>query len=102
MNTIDLPLTEPLEQFIAQRVAAGGFASGKDYILALLEQTRQAEERAAMEAKLLDGIAALDRGEGQPMTVNNWERLRADVRARHGASNREPACNSFASGGNRP
>jgi hypothetical protein len=84
MTTIDLPLNETLEQVIAQRVSTGGYSSGKEYILALLEQARQLEERAEVEARLLEAVAALDRREGQLMTNDHWERLRADVRARHG------------------
>jgi hypothetical protein len=79
MTTIDLPLTEALEQFVARRVAAGGYASGKDFILSLLEQIRQHSERDDLEAQLLEGVAALDRGEGQPMAAADWERLRAKV-----------------------
>jgi len=85
VNTIDLPLSDSLQQFVAQRAAQGGFTNSRDYILALLEQERRAEGREGLEAKLLQGLAELDRGEGQPMTSADWDRLRAQVRARHGA-----------------
>jgi Arc/MetJ-type ribon-helix-helix transcriptional regulator len=83
MTTIDITLPDALEQFVAQRAAAGGYANVQEYIVDLLEQIRSSEEGGALETHLQAGVAALDRNEGRPMTPSDWDRLRANVRARH-------------------
>jgi Arc/MetJ-type ribon-helix-helix transcriptional regulator len=85
MTTINISLPDALESFAATRVAAGDYASVQDFILALLEQARLDEERRRLEAKLVEGVAALDRGEGRPMTAGDWDRLRTTLRDTHSA-----------------
>lgn len=46
----------------------------------LLSVPKTAREREAFEAALLEAIAALDRGEGMPVTPEYWEQLHARIR----------------------
>ena len=83
MTTINISLPDNLESFVTTQAAAGGHASVQGFILALLEQARRDEEHGLLEAKLLEGVAELDRGEGRPMTSADWDRLRGQLRDRH-------------------
>ncbi|MBL8795868.1 MAG: type II toxin-antitoxin system ParD family antitoxin [Planctomycetia bacterium] len=73
MTTISIQLSEPLENFVADQVSAGGFQDASDYLLDLLHQ---AQARSTLEEKLLAGVTSQDRGEGREMTGADWERLR--------------------------
>jgi Arc/MetJ-type ribon-helix-helix transcriptional regulator len=81
MTTMQVELPEALYQFVCERAAAEGYASPADYVLALI---RRATRRAEFEAKILEGLEELDRGEGQPVTRADWDELRAEIRARYG------------------
>ena len=80
MTTMQFELPEPLRDFVHQQAAAGGYASPGDYVVAVLQR---AARRAEIDAKLREGLAELQRGEGRPMTREDWDALHAEVRARH-------------------
>jgi Arc/MetJ-type ribon-helix-helix transcriptional regulator len=88
MPTIQVLLPESLEPFVASQVAVEGHSSASEYLLSLLRQAQQAKAKAELEAKLLAGLEALDRGDGRPMTSADWERLRSGVRERYGTEER--------------
>lgn len=80
MTTIQIQLPETLEDFITAQAAAEGYDTPGDYVLALVCLAQRRSE----EARLLAGVHSLDRGDGKPMIPSDWERLRANIRARHG------------------
>jgi Arc/MetJ-type ribon-helix-helix transcriptional regulator len=84
MTVINFHLPEPLASFAQAQAASEGFRNVDEYLTALLRQAQQAKERADLEAKLLEGVAALRRGEKSVMTAAEWDQLRADLRARYG------------------
>jgi len=84
MTTVAVELPDKLAQFVAARMAAQGYASPGEVIVALLEQLHQ-EEHQELENKLLKGLSSLDRGDGRPMTNQDWDRLRAEIHARYGS-----------------
>ncbi|MFO0967346.1 MAG: hypothetical protein U0793_17445 [Gemmataceae bacterium] len=63
------------------RARASG-ARPEDFIVDLLRTLK--ESRAELEAKLLEGVDDLDRGEGRAMQASDWEALRRRVRERFG------------------
>jgi antitoxin ParD1/3/4 len=89
MATLEISLPEPMKQFVEAQIAAGGFRDASEYVQALIRNAFQAQERAALEAKLLEGIRALDRGEGRVMTDQDWQRLEdrleEHIRSREGS-----------------
>jgi Arc/MetJ-type ribon-helix-helix transcriptional regulator len=87
MTTINVPLPDKLEEFVAARAALDGFCSASDYVLELIRRAQQSSERSKLEARLLTGVQSLDRGEGRPMTPADWNRLRADIKNRQNWSN---------------
>jgi Arc/MetJ-type ribon-helix-helix transcriptional regulator len=85
MSTLTIPLSDELHAFLEAQAAAGGFRDPAEYVQTLIVDAQQAVERHdELKAKLLEGVAALDRGEGRVMTSSDWERLRQQYRARHG------------------
>jgi putative addiction module CopG family antidote len=75
-NTITIPLTKSLREFLDTQVQAGRGKSMSDYVVRLLKQ-KQREEMDALEAKLL---ASLDSGPAIPMDAKFWAEF--DERAR--------------------
>lgn len=91
MTTVEINLPDTLKEFVEHQVAAGGYRDASAYVQSLLEEAQlsqrrteideelleriKAVDRAVLEAKLLEGVDALERGEGRVMTEQDWERL---------------------------
>ena len=86
-NTITIPLSKSLREFIDIQVQAGLAKSMSDYVVRLLKQ-KQREDMKALEAKLL---ASLDSGPSIPTDAKFWAEGRA--RIREAAKKRGPPSN---------
>jgi Arc/MetJ-type ribon-helix-helix transcriptional regulator len=84
MAKLLIKLPESLAAFVAVQGAAEGYASASDYVLDLVRQAQRAKRRARFEAKIQEGLDSLNRGEGQPWTAAELDRLRAEIRAKYG------------------
>jgi Arc/MetJ-type ribon-helix-helix transcriptional regulator len=71
---ITLALPQPLEDFVTRQAAASGYADARAYVEDLI---RDAQRRSHLEARLLAGVEALDRGEGRELAELDWQRLLA-------------------------
>jgi antitoxin ParD1/3/4 len=80
MVTMNISLPQSLKAFVDDQVAAGRYRTASAYVQSLL---RRAKEKGTIEAKLVEGIEALDRGEASEMTTMDWNRLRTEYRKRH-------------------
>lgn len=58
MLSLNIAVPESAKDFIDRQVAAGGYASAQDYVLALLEADRRRRVRDDVEAELLKGLAS--------------------------------------------
>jgi antitoxin ParD1/3/4 len=76
MQVNELSLPEPLEKFVEQEVAKGGYESAEKYIKHLIsvEHKRRAKER--LEALIVEG---LESGEPEEATPEWWADLRAEI-----------------------
>jgi Arc/MetJ-type ribon-helix-helix transcriptional regulator len=81
-NTITIPLTKSLREFLDIQVQAGLGKSMSDYVVRLLKQ-KQREDMKALEAKLL---ASLDSGPSIPMDAKFW----AEFNQRARGTNKRP------------
>lgn len=82
--SIQIDLPDDLQSFVSDRTRAGGHPSPSEFIVALIRDEqffRALKERAD----------ALDRGEGRPMTEQDWADIRETVRAKL-AANRTEGC----------
>ena len=86
---MNVSLTKELERFVTQKVKSGRYGSASEVVresLRLLEQEDQRKRfsfstREELEAKLIEGVEALDRGERLPAReVESDLRRRSDLR----------------------
>ena len=82
METLDITLTESMEEFLRGRVAEEGYGSVGDYVRDLIraDQERTAAER--VEAALLEG---LDSGGSHEIDEGYWEAKRRRLTTGPGA-----------------
>ena len=81
MIRIDFVIDGEMEQLIADRVRAGGFASAEEYVESVLTQHFMPPDPPNIKELILDGLAS---GEGEECTPEYWERQKAEFLARHG------------------
>lgn len=84
MTTLNVKIPDTLETFIAAQAAIEGHDSASDYVVALVSRAKCEKERSSLEGALLEGVDSLDRGEGRPLTSEDWRRLRARLEAKYG------------------
>jgi antitoxin ParD1/3/4 len=87
MSSLTISLSESMKEFVDSQVSAGGFDSPSAYVRGLIERAQVEKNRAEIDTKLLEGVDALERGEGREMQAADWEKLRALVRSRQGKGN---------------
>ena len=78
---MNVSLPEALKEYVQKRVAEGTFSNPSDYVRALIREDikRTAEER--LDVLLLDGINS---GPAEPLTKEDWARVRIEAKRRAG------------------
>lgn len=79
MDTMDFSVPEQYRDFVQARVAEGGYGTTNEYLQTLIEADRKRLAQAALDAELLKGIES---GSAVPMTSDDWESIRSEVRNR--------------------
>jgi antitoxin ParD1/3/4 len=79
METMNVALPDALKEFVQSRVAEGGYSSVSEYVRELIRADQKQQAWAVLEAEVLKG---LDSGPSVPMTSEDWESIRAEVRER--------------------
>lgn len=79
METMNIALSEPLKDFVLSQVAEGGYSSVSEYVRALIRQEQKRRAQEALEAAILKG---LNSGESTPMTPEDWQDIRRQIRKR--------------------
>ena len=77
MTTVNLNLSEELQQFVNGQAEAGRFGGPAEYIEALIERAKNGKEK--LEDLLIGG---LDSGDPIPLDPDEWSRIRRDVEQR--------------------
>lgn len=72
-------IPDSLRDFVLSRVAEGGYASIDDYVGGLVEADRERLAQNRLEEEIVRGLS----GEPVPVTPDDFDRLRAEIRARH-------------------
>jgi len=83
---VTVSLANRVLPFIRERIKTGGSQDALEYVHALIETAKVQKEHAYLEAKLLEGISAIARGDVREMTAADWDQLRQ--RHRKSASRR--------------
>ena len=81
MSSLILTLPDSMRAFVEQQAAKGGHGSADEYVRTLIREVQIRQEKAKLEAMLLEGLNS-----GEPIEVNEeyWERFRARLLNRHG------------------
>ncbi len=79
METLTISLPESIKEFIDAQVAEGAYESAEEFISALVREEQKRKARAKVDALLIEG---LNSGEATPMTPQDWEELKLNLRNR--------------------
>jgi len=83
MNTMNIALSPKLREFVQREVKRRGYSSVSEYMRELIRGELERQELARLEAEIIKGIES---GPSTPMTPENWQALRREVRRRAGKS----------------
>ncbi len=79
MDTMNIALPENLKSFVQNQVEMGGYSSVSEYVRELIRKDQKEKARDALEAEILKG---LDSGDATPMTADDWQAIREEVKKR--------------------
>ncbi|NER89324.1 MULTISPECIES: type II toxin-antitoxin system ParD family antitoxin [unclassified Moorena] len=79
MDTMNIALPSEMKEFIQAQVAVGGYSSASEYIRELIRADQKQKTRYALEMEILKGLSS---GDPTPMTAQDWEDIRANIRQR--------------------
>jgi antitoxin ParD1/3/4 len=86
MEMLNISLPEGLKDFVVAQTSEGGYGNASEYVSALIRADQKQKAKAVIEAELLKG---LDSGPAVPMTAEDWQSLRKDLRERLEAQTRK-------------
>jgi antitoxin ParD1/3/4 len=75
MASMNISLPEEMKAFIEGQVAAEGYASVSEYLLALVREDQKRKARRELESKLLEGL----QGPVREMNREDWELLKREA-----------------------
>jgi antitoxin ParD1/3/4 len=84
---MNIALTAKLKAFVQREVRRRGYASASEYVRELIRGEQERQAITALEAEFLKG---LESGPSTPMTPQDWQDIREEVRRRT-AKRRKPA-----------
>ena len=85
MATMNISLPDTLRDFVETEVAEGGYSTTSEYFRELVRERQKQKSQEKLEALLLEGLQS---GDSTPMTKNDWEDLRREIRERAAARQR--------------
>ena len=80
MDTLQVPVTDSLKDFLVNQATKKGFSSPGDYVQSLLSDLQERETtRADLEEKLREGL----RSPSIEVSATFWQQLRAEFLTEH-------------------
>ncbi len=79
MTTLNVSLPDTLGEFVQERITQGGYDTVDDYLRELIHQDQRRKAQEKLDALLQEG---LDSGPSTPMTAQDWDDIRYEVRRR--------------------
>jgi hypothetical protein len=83
MTTLNVPVSEGLEQFLREEAATKGFSNPGEFAEAVLNDVWKLQVRAKLSALLESRYAAVERGEFDVLDGDLIEKLREKLIERH-------------------
>jgi antitoxin ParD1/3/4 len=84
---MNIAIPEQLKAFVQSQVERRGYSSVSEYVRDLIRGDQDRQVISALEAEIIKG---LESGESTPMTQEDWQEIRNEVRRRH-AARKHPA-----------
>jgi hypothetical protein len=94
MPTLEISLPEEMIHFLEAQATAKGLGAPSEYLQHLLVIARQDAEQAELEARFTNAVNALERGEPNPMTREDWKRLQSRTLGTHSPKGTSPRTTS--------
>ena len=79
MNTMNIAIPKQLKSFVQRQVEHRGYSSVSEYVRDLIRGDQESQAIAMLEAEYLKG---LESGPATPMTQQDWQEIREEVRRR--------------------
>ena len=79
MNTMNIAIPKQLKSFVQNEVRRRGYSSVSEYVRDLIRGDQERQAITALEAEFLKG---LDSGPSTPMTTQDWQDIREELRRR--------------------
>jgi antitoxin ParD1/3/4 len=79
MNTMNIAIPKQLKTFVQRQVERRGYSSVSEYVRDLIRGDQESQAIAMLEAEYLKG---LESGPSTPMTQQDWQEIREEVRRR--------------------
>jgi antitoxin ParD1/3/4 len=76
---MNIALTAKLKAFVQREVRRRGYSSVSEYVRELIRGEQERQNLARLEAEIIKGIES---GPGTPMTKEDWQDIRTEVRRR--------------------
>ena len=80
METMNIALPENLKAFVQHQAEEGGYSSVSEYMRELIRADQRRRAQEALEAEMMKG---LESGASTPMTPEDWQALRQELRRRY-------------------
>jgi len=84
MDSLTVTLPADMKEFVEGEARAAGFATADEYVRAVLRNEQQRKAREKIDGLLLEGVHS---GPASPMTPQDWDEIRSEVRERHAKRN---------------
>ncbi len=79
MTTLNVSLPDALGEFVQERITQGDYKTADDYLRELIHEDQRRKAQEKLDALLQEG---LESGPSTPMTTQDWEEIRSEVRRR--------------------
>lgn len=78
MQSMNIPLLEPLKKFVDGQIAQGRYSSVSEYVRELIRADEKRKAAAELEAKLLERINSAE----TELTSADWDAIRKEALAK--------------------
>jgi hypothetical protein len=79
MVTVQIALPEDMLIFVESQAAARGLAGPSEYLRLLIAGAQKEQEQAELEVRFAEAVRAIERGEPNPLSAQDWKRLQERV-----------------------
>jgi hypothetical protein len=79
MVSVQITLSEAMLIFAESQAAAHGLAGPSEYLQALIAAAQKEQEQVELDSRFTNALRALERGEPNPLSPEDWQRLQQRV-----------------------